>query len=177
MRSIKWLFLLVCVSCVREVRNVPEIERPSGHRTSHSTCFSPEGSCDKKLIQFIRSAEKSLDIAVFDITHPQIVHEIVVASRKAKVRMIVDQVQAIGVHSLVSTLERAGVDLRFGRQRGIMHHKFAIVDAAAVETGSFNYSMGATFKNRENQVYLTDPEVVREFQTNFDLMWKKSRDR
>lgn len=143
--------------------------------SSIDVCFSPRESCDKKLVEFIRSAEQSLDIAIFDITHPQIVHEILVVSKKVPVRIVVDRRQSREPHSLVSTLLRAGAEVKMGRQRGIMHHKFIILDDRAVETGSFNFTNNASFKNQENQVYLNDPVAVDRFKKQFEGMWNEAR--
>lgn len=139
------------------------------------SCFSPDGGCDEELVSLIRKSKKRLDIAVFDVTHPQIVHEILLASKRSQVRILVDRRQSKGKHSLVSTLIRAGLPVRSGKQRGIMHHKFVIVDGEELETGSFNFSVGATKKNQENQVYLRDPQVVKRFESQFEKMWSEAR--
>jgi phosphatidylserine/phosphatidylglycerophosphate/cardiolipin synthase-like enzyme len=139
------------------------------------SCFSPEGKCDEELIETIRRSRTSLDIAVFDLTHPQIVHEILLASKRGKVRVLVDKRQSKGTHSLISTLVRAGLEVRSGRQRGIMHHKFMIIDGQELETGSFNFTEGASFRNQENQVYLKDPEVVKIFRAQFEKMWAEAK--
>src|SRR4051812_20905262 len=52
-------------------------------------CFSPDEPCDVKLWKFLQTAQKSVDVAVFDITHPKIVHEILVASKRIPVRVVV----------------------------------------------------------------------------------------
>jgi phosphatidylserine/phosphatidylglycerophosphate/cardiolipin synthase-like enzyme len=66
---------------------------------------------------------------------------------------------------------KAGAAVRFGRQRGIMHNKFAIVDGKMVELGSFNYTHHASRANSENQIYLSNPKVVARFQQRFDKIW------
>lgn len=138
-------------------------------------CFSPEGHCDIKLWKFIQSATQSLDIAVFDITHDKIAHEIAVASKKIPVRLLVDRRQAKGPHSVVSTLIKAGVEVRYGYQRGIMHNKFSLVDGTRLQTGSFNYTDGASSKNNENQVYLNQPNIVRQYIQRFEGLWRKAK--
>lgn len=165
-------FIFACAGPIKK-KERQVIERRSS-KTSHSSCFSSDEACDDKLIQFIRSANKSLEIAIFHLTHPEIVHEILLASQRVAVRIIVDRKQAKEAHSLVNSLVRAGVNLRWGRQRGIMHHKFVIVDGEVLETGSFNFTLGAAFKNQENQVYLSDPEIVERFKNQFEKMWNES---
>lgn len=137
-------------------------------------CFSPEGNCDVKLWKFIQSAKVSLDVAVFDITHDKIAHEIMVASKRIPVRVITDRRQSKGQYSVVSTMIKAGVDVRIGKQRGIMHNKFCLVDGKMVQTGSFNYTDGASTKNNENQIYLSNPGVVAQYRSRFDALWAEA---
>lgn len=141
----------------------------------NETCFSPNQGCDQKLWKFIQTATKSLDVAVYDITHEKIVHEIAVASKKVPTRVIVDRRQSKEPRSLVSTLIKAGVEVRYGSQRGIMHHKFTLVDGLRLETGSFNYSHGASFKNQENQLYLSEKSIVESYKKQFQKMWEASK--
>jgi len=148
---------------------------PAPAPRANEVCFSPDEGCDEKLAQFIASARNSLDIAVFDLTLDQIAHQILVQSRKIPVRVLVDRRQAKGKHSLVRLLIKGGVQVRLGYQRGIMHHKFAIVDGRAVETGSFNYTSGAARSNQENQVYLWTPEVVARYKNRFESSWREAR--
>lgn len=135
-------------------------------------CFSPDEPCDEKLIAFVDSAKKTIDVAIYDVTLDQFVHHLLVQSKKARVRIVVDRKQAKGQHSLVRTLLRAGANIRLGRQRGIMHNKFTIVDGKMVQTGSFNYTNGAAFKNNENQIYSANPSVVTRYQQRFEELWR-----
>lgn len=175
MRSIIFLVCLMsAIGCTNSAKRVrPSMETVS--MSSDAVCFSPLEGCDLRLVEFIRSAEHSLDVAVFDITHPQIVHELLVASKKIPVRIVVDKRQSREPHSLVSTLLEAGAKVKYGYQRGIMHHKFILVDEKALQTGSFNYTLNAAFKNQENQVYIEDPSVVKRFKNQFEKMWKEGR--
>jgi phosphatidylserine/phosphatidylglycerophosphate/cardiolipin synthase-like enzyme len=138
-------------------------------------CFSPQDPCDLKLIKFLDSAEKSLDIAIYDINIDELVHHVLLKSRKIPVRIVVDRRQSKGSHSLVNLLVKAGAKVKFGRQRGIMHNKFMIVDGKALETGSFNYTNHAFKANRENQIYLWNPQVVEQFQREFEILWESGR--
>lgn len=134
-------------------------------------CFSPNEPCDVKLVKFIDSAEKSLDIAIYDINIDELVHHALVKAKKIPVRFVVDRRQAKGSHSLVPLLFKAGAKIRYGHQRGIMHNKFTIVDGKAIEIGSFNYTNHAFKANRENQVYLWNPEIVERFRKEFEVLW------
>jgi phosphatidylserine/phosphatidylglycerophosphate/cardiolipin synthase-like enzyme len=137
-----------------------------------TVCFSPDGHCDKTLVSFIKSASSSLDIAIYSLTLPSIVDAIVAAQKNGiKVRVLVDYSQNQGQSSLVSMLEDAGIPVRYGSQKGIMHNKFTIVDNSKLETGSFNYSRNAATENAENQIYLTTPNVVNAYVCEFNKIW------
>ena len=138
-------------------------------------CFSPDEPCHYKLKKFIESATKTLDVAIYDLNEDSIVHAILVKSKQIKVRVVVDKKQSKGNHSQVSLLQKAGVELRFGHQRGIMHDKFVITDGARLETGSFNYTHHAATANQENQVYLSTPEILSRYNARFNKMWLDSR--
>ena len=174
----KRVFLLCAILCMGACTN--QIKRSSPQEkvrvsSEGDVCFSPDEACDEKLIEFIQSAKQSLDIAVFDITHPQIVHEILVMARRVPVRIMVDKRQSKEPHSLVSTFLRAGAQVKVGYQRGIMHNKFIVLDQNTVETGSFNFTNSASFKNQENQVYLNEPKLVERFRSRFEKMWNEGR--
>jgi len=144
-------------------------------QAANEVCFSPDEGCDQKLAAFIQSAKKSVEVAVFDVNLDQVVHQLLVQSKKIPVRILVDRRQSKGRHSLVPLLIKAGAQVRLGYQRGIMHHKFVIVDGKRLMTGSFNFTNGASFKNQENQVYLDDPALLNRFTQRFEKSWKDSR--
>lgn len=139
------------------------------------TCFAPYEACDKKIIEFIHGAQKSLDIAIYSITHPEIAASIKEAVKNGlQVRMVVDRTQAAGNSSLVDDLVAAGVPLKIGDTgRAIMHNKFTIVDGIALETGSYNYTKNASFENSENQIYIHDLTIIQRYQSDFETLWSK----
>lgn len=136
-------------------------------------CFTPDDPCDIKLVKFINGAKTTLDIAIFDINLDKLVNELILQSKKIPVRILVDRREAKGGHSLVPLLIKAGVQVRYGHQRGIMHNKFVIVDGKMIETGSFNYTNGAAFKNNENQIYLATPALVEKYKSRFEKIWAR----
>lgn len=138
-------------------------------------CFAPDEPCDQKLVEFIKTAKVSLDMAIYDVNLDELVHQILIQSKRIKVRLVVDKMQSHGKHSAVSTLIKGGVQVRIGRQRGIMHNKFTIVDGKMVETGSFNYTHHAYQANQENQIYLANYKVVKRYKDRFEKIWTSSK--
>lgn len=140
-------------------------------------CFSPAGSCDLKLVALIRSARKSIDVAIYDINLPALINELLLQANKIPVRILVDRRQSKEEHSRVPSLMQHGANVRYGRQRGIFHNKFTIVDGNMVETGSFNYTRNASSNNSENQVYLASPVIVNQYLHHFEELWQKAAPR
>lgn len=173
LKIIQIMMLGVVVGCARNLKDT-EIQVGASFVGDPTTCFSPVEACDERLIQFLNSAKESIDVAIFDLTHPGIARAIVQASKRVRIRVIADKRQSLQPRSLISFLQESGVNVRMGRQKGIMHHKFSIVDRKQIETGSFNYTLGASFKNQENQVYLSDQQMVRRFLAAFEKMWTRS---
>lgn len=166
------LLLSSTVAYAIEPSPVPEssIQTPA----AEEVCFSPDESCDKKLIKFIQSAKVSIDIAIFDINLEKLTNELIVQSKKIAVRILVDRRQSGGQYSLVKKLIDARLKVRIGHQKKLMHNKFVIVDGKMLETGSFNFTAGATLNNDENQVYLTSPLILDRYKAHFERLWDRS---
>lgn len=179
-----FILFLICFSADAEARSKGERLAERAAKVVSATlarppepnevCFSPDGPCEAKLVKFIQSAKKSIDLAVFDLNLDSVVHELISARSRLRVRVLVDRRASKNGHSGVGALRQAGVPVRFGRQKGLMHHKFLIVDEKRLQLGSFNYTNGAANKNQENQLYLEHAEIVGRYLARFERMWSDS---
>ncbi|MEI8345967.1 MAG: phospholipase D-like domain-containing protein [Pseudomonadota bacterium] len=140
-------------------------------------CFSPQEKCDQMLTEFILSAKKSIDVAIYGLTLYPVVNALISQSKKIPVRVVVDRLQSEGQGSGVKFLIESGVKVRFGNQNGLMHNKFTIIDGEILETGSFNYTGNAVKNNQENQVYLGSPHIVSRFSENFQAAWDNAEEK
>lgn len=49
-----------------------------------------------------------------------------------------------------------------------------IVDNHSVETGSFNYTKSAAFRNAENVIYLRNrPDIIENYTREFNRLWSE----
>ena len=64
-----------------------------------------------------------------------------------------------------------GLDVEYLETRGILHHKFIVVDGKRVLTGSYNWSQNAYEDNWENAVVITNRAVAESFQLEFEYLW------
>lgn len=138
-------------------------------------CFSPTEDCAAKLVAFMATAQLELAVAIYDLNEPRITAAILdAAKRGVKTRVVCDKRQTSEKNSSIKQLVAAGIPVKYGHQSGgIMHNKFTVVDADAVETGSFNYTNHATKQNHENQFYIRDAGVVANYRMEFMDMWDR----
>jgi mitochondrial cardiolipin hydrolase len=134
--------------------------------------FSPNGGAADYIVSFINKTNKTLDIAVYSLTHDKISEAIIDAHKRGvNIRILTDALQAKGSSSDDELLERSGIDLRRDTQPGLMHHKFAISDGISLGFGSFNWSVNADTRNMENWNVCRLKYVIESYQKEFDKIW------
>lgn len=147
------------------------------HAKTIDVCFSPYGHCDQVFVSWIRSAEKSLDGAIYSLTEPKIINAFIDAQKRGvRVRLVKDRSQKGNDRDRqsVEALRKGGVTLKIqrGSKGGLQHNKFLIVDGKYVITGSFNWTRSAARRNDENFVVIDDQTA--KFQREFDRLIKQT---
>ena len=140
-----------------------------------SSYFSPDRGTADVVIGFIAKCQKTLDIAIYSLTHDKIADALIEAhERGVKVRVLIDKSQAGNKYADDEKLLIAGIPLLRDKVSGLMHNKFAIGDGKAVGTGSFNWTKSADEKNAENFVVIRLSYVIKQFQQEFEKLWEKN---
>jgi phosphatidylserine/phosphatidylglycerophosphate/cardiolipin synthase-like enzyme len=76
----------------------------------------------------------------------------------------------------VAMLEAAGIPLvDGGRSNGLMHDKMIIIDGKAVVVGSWNTSYNDTYRNNNNVLVITNPNLIANYQAKFNEMFEAGR--
>lgn len=116
----------------------------------------PKGHALSDLKHKIRKARRSLKMALFTLTHPVLVDEIIEAKkRKVEVTLIVDMHSAMGAsNQALEALKAAGVPILYSQGVQLMHHKFIVIDDALLITGSANWTKAAFNKNNDALITL-----------------------
>lgn len=156
----------------RSVRATPS----AGSSARPEIYFSPDGRIQNRLADLISSSRTSIDIAIFDLTAAPLADALIKAhQRGVNVRMVADKRQSKGERSRIPVLLQSGLDvhIRSGGKGGIMHNKFAIFDGRLLFTGSYNWTQNAEFRNFENAVFTTDPDVIFSYQKEFDVLFNR----
>lgn len=111
----------------------------------------PRGHALTELRKKIRTAHKSIRIALFTFTHPNLVEEVVDAHRRGvKVSIVIDMHSGLGASAkAVEKLREAGVPVHLSRGTQLLHHKFIYIDEQTLITGSANWTKAAFYKNSD----------------------------
>lgn len=158
--------------------------------------FSPQPYADShnpRVAALIDEAQESLDIAMYSFSDGTIFDALERAvQRGVSVRFLFETAsddRKLTGGALQSSrsgrLEAIGVDVRWVNK--ILHHKYVIVDgprhdlaaadAAAIATGSGNWSWGAATRYDENTLFLRgERELTLRLQREFDHLWEHSRE-
>lgn len=99
----------------------------------------------------IRKARRSMKIALFTLTHPELCAEIIAAAaRGVKVTMVVDMHSGLGASSkAVDRLRQNRVHVLFSQGVQLLHHKFVWIDDQTLICGSANWTKAAFSKNSD----------------------------
>ncbi|KAF9279825.1 hypothetical protein BGZ68_007663 [Mortierella alpina] len=138
-----------------------------------SPVFFPSEESYGHLLSTLDSAKKSLDICVFTITDDQITRAIIEAvERGVQVRIISDDDKSEDLGSDVKRLARDyNIPTRVDGSEAHMHHKFVIIDDILVINGSYNWTKGARFANREDLTLTNSAKAVQAFKSEFEKLW------
>lgn len=135
--------------------------------------FSPEQDCVDRIRGIIGEARRRLDICVFTITDDRLTKAIEKAHRNGvQIRVLSDDDKSGDLGSDIERLDRGGVKVRVDRSPYHMHHKFMVIDAQRVLTGSYNWTRSAARDNEENFVIVSTPHVVTAFSEEFERLWR-----
>jgi phosphatidylserine/phosphatidylglycerophosphate/cardiolipin synthase-like enzyme len=140
--------------------------------------FSPDRSIKEILLKEVESAASSIDVAVREITSPDMARALLKAKeRGVKVRVLADSGQAKMKSSQITFLIQEGIPVKVlrGKDRGIMNHRFAIFDGKKVVTGSYDWSEASERRNYENVLINMEDPVVSSYQKEYDRLWREKR--
>ena len=143
--------------------------------------FSPNGNCEKAIIEEIGRAKSCIHIAMFNFTNGRIARELVKVSKQGiDIKVIADMESSSDDYSKGRFLENKGIDIKYrkgpnrnnlGDETGLMHNKFAVIDGKVVITGSYNWTTSAEKWNYENLLIIPSARVAELFEREFNRLW------
>ena len=128
------------------------------------------GGPDEDLQTAIEQARVRIDVAIYDLNLYSIRDALVAAEeRGVQVRMVVESDNFEDGELAIFTL--AGIPVVGDEDPNAMHDKFLVIDRYEVWTGSMNYTLSDTYRNRNNMVRLRSTELVENYEAEFEEMF------
>lgn len=149
----KYFLLIVFVLSAACSQQIPE---ESG---TIEVYFCP-GNCEEQLLQRIRTANKSIHCAFFDLNVDSIITAL--SESPAEVKVIVDKDNAA---------ELSMPFIRLDTRSAYMHDKFCIFDSKTVFTGSMNPTITDIGKNNNNILFIDSAYLSKNYEEEFSSMW------
>ncbi|WMC19656.1 MAG: phospholipase D family protein [Enterobacteriaceae bacterium PC38] len=138
--------------------------------------FSPGNSAESIILNIINNSKKTIDIAAYSFTSKPIAMLLVKAHKKGvKIRVLLDKKTNVGKYTVVKYLKKHNIKVKLNNKYLIMHNKFMIIDNNSIETGSFNYTKNAVYKNAENIILIKNiNNIINIYKKEFNILWKES---
>ncbi|KWH59291.1 phospholipase D family protein [Burkholderia cepacia] len=142
--------------------------------------YSPEGTAEQLVLTSIDRARHSVRLAAYTFTSPAVARALVGAKRRGIDVAVLADAKESGKRTqqaALNVLVQAGIPTRTISAYAIHHDKFIVIDGAAVETGSFNFSAAAARRNSENAVLLAGcPDLARSYLNHWQSRWNQGAD-
>lgn len=126
----------------------------------------------KRMTKLLRSAQKSIKIAMFTWTRLDFTEEIIAAAKRGvKVEAVIDRYSGKGASAkIVRLLEKTGIPIQLSTGNKLLHHKFVYIDNTTLVNGSANWTQAA-FKDNDDDFMVIYP-LTLEQQTKMNQIWK-----
>jgi phosphatidylserine/phosphatidylglycerophosphate/cardiolipin synthase-like enzyme len=143
--------------------------------------FTPGDDIAALLVRRIGAARNSVHLQAYLFTDRRIANALLAARRRGvEVHIVADAAQhAAGGLPFLAALDRAGAHVHLNAAHAAMHNKIVILDAgrpaAAVITGSYNFTPSAQARNAENVVVLSGSRALAQrFLDHFEQQRSRS---
>ena len=138
-----------------------------------------KGGLDSNLVSLMNKAKKTLDVADYDFDLQDVADAMVAAkARGVQVRMVTDSdtinnKKDAQIQMAFGKLNKAGITVVPDNRAPIMHNKFTVVDNEWIETGSWNYTDGDTYRLNNNMIIIHNTQLAQNYTTEFEKMFVK----
>ncbi|MBN2002308.1 MAG: DUF1669 domain-containing protein [Anaerolineae bacterium] len=132
------------------------------------------GGVDEKLAAAIDGAQKSVDMAAFELDLPRVTDALIRADKRGvEIRMVTDSDYAEDLGP--ERLDEAGIPVVFDDRDPFMHDKFVVIDGVTVWTGSWNLTINGTYRNNNNLVVIQSTKLADNYTTEFREMFEDGK--
>ena len=135
--------------------------------------LGPSPIMERAVVAFIDSADRTLDLCLYDFDVPEFADAILAAhERGVKVRMILAKENAQKAYPVLEhlkTMKSLGILTLADNRSGLMHNKFMVADGTRVWTGSYNLTRNCSRFNDNHAILLESPELA----VNYECEWEE----
>lgn len=171
------LLIIIAVTIgfgIRYYRNIPQTLTETG---TWQVYFSEVGdgnslnSLENRLIDKLKIASVRIDAALYDLDSQSITDALIKAHQQSvKVRIFAENENVD--EEEFQRLKAAEIPvLDDGDNKGLMHHKFLVIDERYVWTGSYNLTYRGANKNNNNVVWIDSPPLAMNFSQEFRKLY------
>ena len=139
------------------------------------------GGIDERFVQFVDASTRSLDVAAYEFDLENVAQAMVRArDRGVAIRMVTDTdtVNAVrdeATQKALKIVRDAGITIVPDERSAIMHHKFAVRDGEEIWTGSWNLTVGDTYRLNNNAVRMRSSELASAYTQEFETMFTQKK--
>lgn len=130
----------------------------------------PTGGIPQALAASIDTAQKSIDLAVYEFNWLPLAQALRRADQRGVTVRVVIDTDSLG-EDAVSELIEAGIPVVGDGRNAFMHNKFMVVDGATVWTGSMNYTRSDAYRNNNNVIAIVSPRLAENYTREFEEMF------
>lgn len=111
----------------------------------------PRGHALQAIKGILRRAKKSIRLAMFTLSHPVLLDELILAKRRGvNVEIAIDFHSSFGASKkAIERLKGEGANVVLSSSSKLLHHKFLTVDDRIMLCGSANWTRAAFYKNQD----------------------------
>jgi phosphatidylserine/phosphatidylglycerophosphate/cardiolipin synthase-like enzyme len=140
-----------------------------------TTAFGAD--CQTLLLQALSQAKHEILIAIYTFTSTDIQTSLLEAADQdvqIHIKYDAEQIDTGRMEEVLSLLKQHKnitiMPVNMSGRYASMHHKFAIIDRAAVFTGSFNFTVTAATRSYENAAFIRSLHVAEAYRNEFDAI-------
>lgn len=126
----------------------------------------------QRLVELIRTAKKTIRVAMFTWTRSDLAKEIIAAKQRGiDTQVVIDNQQGKGAGAaIVKQLFKAGVPVGLSQGSALLHHKFLYIDGEILVNGSANWTKAAFTKN--DDCFIIIQNLTKKQKMHLDGLWK-----
>ncbi len=129
----------------------------------------------QRLVELIRTAKKTVRVAMFTWTRRDLAQAIIAAKQRGvDAEVVIDSQSGKGASAqIVNLLHKSGVPVGLSQGNALLHHKFLYIDGETLVNGSANWTKAAFTKNDDCFIILHGLTEIQKKQ--MDSLWEVIR--